>query len=42
MRLTVRLLGTEVLHITTDPDPADDSPGDCTTYPVGFTGTAPA
>ena len=42
MRLTIRLLGVEVLHITVDdPDPAPDplpDRGDCTTYPVGFTG----
>lgn len=35
MRLTIRLLGTEVLHVTTDCD-EDNAPGDCTTYPIGF------
>lgn len=24
MRLTIRLLGTELLHISTDPEPEDD------------------
>ena len=38
MRLTIRLLGTEVFHVDTDPDPdQQDGPGDCTTYQVGFT-----
>lgn len=35
-RLTIRLLGTEVLRIETGEAKADDGPGDCTTYPVGF------
>lgn len=39
MRLTIRLLGTEVFHASTDPDEpqSQQGPGDCTTYPVGFT-----
>lgn len=38
MRLTIRLLGTEVLHVSTEADDASNGgPGDCTTYPVGFT-----
>ena len=36
MRLVIRLLGTEVFAIDTEPD-RDEGPGDCTTYPVGFT-----
>ena len=37
MRLTIRLLGTEVLHISTEADDAgNDGSGDVTTYPVGF------
>lgn len=39
MQLTIRLLGTEILHVSTDteftsPDP--DTATDCTTYPIGF------
>ena len=41
MRLTIRILGTEVLHITTEPDPTETGPGDCTTYPVGFVSRMP-
>jgi hypothetical protein len=38
MRLTIRLLGTEVLHISTDSDEQQPGPeGEVTTYPVGFT-----
>lgn len=37
MRLTIRLLGTEMLHVSTEADDSDDGPGDVTTYPVGFT-----
>ena len=37
MTLTVRILGREVLSISTDPDPGD--PGDVTTSPVGFAPT---
>lgn len=37
MRLSICVLGTEVLVIETGmPQPHDDR-GDCTTYPVGFT-----
>lgn len=35
MRLTIRILGAEVLHVSTEPD-HDDGPGDCTSFPVGF------
>ena len=39
MRLTVRVLGREVLTIDTDHDDRQSQPdrGDCTTYPIGFT-----
>ncbi len=43
MRLTLRLMGLDVLDIAVDTDttpPPSCDPGDCTTYPVGF--TAPA
>lgn len=36
MNLTIRLLGCEVLHVSTEAD-SDDSPGDVTTQPIGFT-----
>lgn len=46
MRLTLRLLGVEVLHITTDPlEPDYEDDGDALnggttpSYPVGFTPT---
>ena len=28
MRLTIRLLGTEVFHVSTDPEPEDDTARD--------------
>lgn len=37
MRLTIRILGSEVFHFSTEPDEQQQGPGDCTTYPVGFT-----
>lgn len=37
MRLTIRLLGIEVFHVSTDKDEPDAERGDCTTYPIGFT-----
>lgn len=39
VRLTIRVLGCEVLHIDTDRDDRQSQPdrGDCTTYPIGFT-----
>ncbi len=42
MQLTIRLLGTEVLHIhlgaeVVDEDELGPVEGDCTTYPLGFT-----
>jgi len=36
VNFTIRLLGCEVLYVSTDPDSNDD-PGDVTTQPVGFT-----
>ncbi len=39
MNLTVRILGAEVLHVTTDPTSGDDEPGDSTAYAIGFTGS---
>lgn len=39
MRLTIRVLGCEVLHLSTDDEPEVEhevGPGDCTSYPVGF------
>ena len=39
MHLTIRILGAEVLCISTErdqPDGPGGDPGDCTTYPVGF------
>lgn len=37
MRLTLRLLGLDILDFTLDTDnPSGDDPGDCTTSPVGF------
>lgn len=40
MRLTIRILGLEILQLeaTTDDDNGTD-PGDCTTTPIGFTPT---
>ena len=38
MRLTIRLLGVEVFHASTDKDDPLPERGDCTTYPIGFTG----
>jgi hypothetical protein len=38
MNLTIRLLGTELLHISTDREQQQSGPdGDVTSYPVGFT-----
>lgn len=42
MQLTIRLLGTEILHLSTCSEPPPSAPdqddrGDCTTSPVGFT-----
>lgn len=38
MRLTIRLLGTEVFHVDTDAlTPVPDGPGESTSYPLGFT-----
>lgn len=37
MRLTIRLLGVEVFHASTDKDEEVADRGDCTTYPIGFT-----
>lgn len=34
---TLRLFGVAVLSWTVTEDDAETSPGDCTTYPVGFT-----
>lgn len=46
MRLTLRFLGLDLLDLNVDTDaacaPASDDPGDCTTYPVGFTMPDPA
>ena len=41
MRLTIRLLGTEVFHVSTDPEPEDDkerdlSGGTLASTPMGF------
>ena len=42
MRLTIRLLGAEILHISTDPDDAYNDEGDAlnggtsAAYPIGF------
>lgn len=38
LRLTIRLLGTEVLHLSTDPDEQQTIglDGDSTSYPMGF------
>jgi len=39
VNLTIRILGAEVLAITTETtsdDERGDERGDCTTYPVGF------
>lgn len=38
MRLTIRLLGAEILHVSTEPEQSE-GPGDCTTSPVGFAPT---
>lgn len=35
MRLVLRVLGRELLELSTDAAP-DTEPGDCTTTPVGF------
>jgi hypothetical protein len=35
MNLTVRLLGAEVFHISTETGD-DEAPGDCATMPMGF------
>lgn len=41
VKLTIRLLGTEVLHIETgEQDAGGEWRGDCTTYPVGFAPSA--
>ena len=41
MHLSLRLLGLDVLDVTIDTDSPslepERGPGDCTTYPVGFT-----
>jgi len=38
MKINIRLLGTEVLHVEIGgADESDDQRGDCTTYPIGFT-----
>lgn len=37
MRLSVTLLGLDLLSIEVTTDQSDDGPGDCTTMPVGFT-----
>lgn len=39
MQLTIRLLGAEVLHISTEPDEPDR--GDCVTERVGFVPSMP-
>ncbi len=39
MNLTIRLLGCEVFAISTEDD--EPTPGDATTYPVGFTQDTP-
>lgn len=39
MNLTIRLLGCEVLHISTDPPVLDSDRGDCLATPIGFTNT---
>ena len=36
MRLTVRLLGTEVFHFSTEPDEPETEACDYTSQPVGF------
>lgn len=36
MRLTLRLMGLDVLDLNVETDGASDEPGDCTTYPVGY------
>lgn len=37
MRISPSILGTEVLAIDTGAAEVYDEPGDCTSYPVGFT-----
>lgn len=39
MRISLTILGTEVFALSTEPAVECDEPGDCTTYPVGFTAT---
>ena len=36
MRLTIRVLGCEVLLVSTEADNEQQGPGDCTTMPLGF------
>lgn len=41
MRLTLRVLGLDLIDLAIETDAPvyvseDDSPGDCTTYPIGF------
>ena len=37
MRLSIRILGTEVFAIETDSPSPEPEHGDATTYPLGFT-----
>ena len=39
MRMTLRLLGLDLLDLTIETDAADDEPGDCTTIATGFART---
>lgn len=38
MNLTIRILGAEVFHLSTE-DSADEGPADCMTTPMGFVPT---
>lgn len=43
VRLTIRVLGVELLHLDLDtdsPSPEPERGADCTTYPVGFAASA--
>lgn len=41
MRLSISILGTEVLAVSTDPAADDTSSGEATAYPVGFAQPVP-